>query len=394
MAECYFWGVDKLQYLWAGIEIMFCKMLATREVRNRAGLWFVGLLLLCFGSGCGTGSQIQVSKYDSDKAQQANALVYYLPQTVLDFDFSVACSYYTPGPYAQYCEKFLGIAAVATQPVQHCQLAGVKITTHQEVDTRYPILAHLTHGQQSPLFLQLTANGMLMPANELYPQTANVCQQNTARQPYCYTDLSSDPFIDSEKNVFHSVVQKDTSFVSVPVTREVTIKRSLEEKARQAADQIFALRKRRIELLLGDDMPTTPDGIPTILKEIARLEAEYLMLFVGRTTYDTVHVQRSYTPLQSENTTILCRFSDTQGIVPSNDMTASPILLQLTCDAKETIDLESIPTLHNAYYYRTAFPTDIQLSLDGENIYQGRIAISQYGKLMHAPVQLRLSHAN
>ena len=214
------------------------------------------------------------------------------------------------------------------------------------------------------------------------------------RQPYCYTDLSSDPFIDSEKNVFYSVVQKDTSFVSVPVTREVTIKRSLEEKARQAADQIFTLRKRRIELLLGDDMPTTPDGIPTILKEIARLEAEYLMLFIGRTTYDTVHVQRSYTPLQSENTTILCRFSDTQGIVPSNDMTASPILLQLTCDAKETIDLESIPTLHNAYYYRTAFPTGVQLSLDGENIYQGRIAISQYGKLMHAPVQLRLSHAN
>lgn len=377
-----------------GIEITFRKMLATREVRKRVGLLFVGLLLLCFGNGCGTEAQIQVSRYDSDKAQQANALVYYLPQTVLDVDFSVVCSYYTPGPYAQYCEKFLGITAMATQPAQHCQLVGVKISTHQEADSRYPILAHLTRQQQSPLFLQLIANGLLMPADGLYPQTANLCQLNTERQPYCYTDLSSDPFIDSEKNVFHSVVQKDTSFVSVPVTREVTIKRSLAEKAQQAAEQIFTLRKRRVELLLGDDMPTTPDGIPTVLKEIARLEAEYLTLFIGRTIYDTIHIQRSYTPSQNENTTILCRFSDTQGIVASSDMTASPILLQLTCNTKETIDLESIPTLRNAYYYRTSVPIYVQLSLDGENIYQGRIAISQYGKLMHVPVQLRLHNAN
>lgn len=356
-------------------------------------LFLLGMSTLYLFDGCST-ARMEVLRYDAEKAQNGSAFVYYLPQTVIDFDFAVVYSHYTPGPYAQYCEKFLGISGIATESNQNCQIAGVKATTHQEVDMRYPFLAILRHQAAIPAFLQLAENGLLMPSDAAYPQGGVPQMVSTTQQPYCYTDLSSYPFIDLEKNVFHSVVQKDTSFVSVPVTREVTIKRSLEEKAQQAAEQIFTLRKRRIELLLGDDMPTTADGIPTMLREIARLEAEYLSLFIGRTTHDTVHFRLSHTPTLAENSTILCRFSDAKGIVSSSDMTASPLLIQVMCESKETLELESLRPLQDAYYYRTAVPAQVQLSLDGANIYQGRLAISQYGRLMHVPIQLRVANAN
>ncbi len=376
-------------------EDQYDKMQSKRNVAKRGLYWLTSIATACFLGAC-SSTHFEVSRYDAQKAKQSNTCVYYLPQTVIDFDFAVVRSHYTPGPYAPYSEKFLGITTVSTTPAQHCQITKVRASTHQEEDVRYPFLATLRcQAPSSILFGQLTANGLLLPANATPHVTPYASQQQcSTQQQYCYTDLSSYPFIDSEQSVFQSVVQKDSTFVNVPVTREVTVKRSVEEKARQAADQIFALRKRRIELLLGDDMPTTNDGIPTVLKEIARLEAEYLSLFIGHTAYDTLHVQRSYTPNWTDNSAILCRFSDTQGIVSANDMTASPILLQLTCDVKEMIELESLSTLHNAYYYRTAMPTLVQLSLNSGTIYQGRVAISQYGKLMHAPVQLRLNHNN
>ena len=344
-----------------------------------------------FFDSCST-TCIEVLKFNAEKAQRPNAVVYYLPQTVLDFDFAVARSYYTPGPYASYSEKFLGITKVMTAPMQNCQIVGVRLATHQEVDLQYPFLALLHRRPNTSLFLQLTENGFLLPAEASHQDFAKVQRISTEQPPYTYTDLSSSPFIDSEKNVFHSLVQKDTSFVSVPVMREVSVKRSSEEKARQAADQIFALRKRRMDLLLGDDMPTTSDGIPTVLKEIARLEAEYLSLFIGRTDYDTIHCQLTYIPNQTDNSAILCRFSSTQGIVPASNMAASPLLLQLDCETKEMIKTDLLPVLRNAYYYRTITPAHLQLSLDGKSIYQERVAISQYGKLMHAPIQLRLTN--
>lgn len=364
-----------------------------RKIRRRVSVFqLISLCSLAILSSCGT-SHMEVQSYDAAKANEANASVYYLPQTVLDFELSVLRSYYTPGPYAAYSEKLLGITGIGTVPTQNHQIWEVKADSHQEADRRYPFLVFLKQQKvPTPLFLQLTSRGLLMPAEVSYQQQGKSYKPNALHAQYCYTDLSSQPFVDSEKDVSFSVVQVDSAFVSIPIIREVAVKRSLEEKAQQAAEQIFTLRKRRMEFLLGDDIPSTPDAIPTLLKEITRLESEYLSLFIGRTVYDTIRYQFSYTPTQSENSVVLCRFSEAKGIVAATDMTARPVILQLTCEKKQNLSLESLPVLRDAYYYRTAVPVELQLTIEGTTLYQGRRSISQYGQLMHLPVSLRITN--
>lgn len=353
-------------------------------------IYLFALLQLILAWGCGEKKLVRVAPYSSETAQASHNLVYYLPTTELDICFTVVHERFTPGPYASFCERFLGFTPSQQNTEPLYRITHVSVAPRQEADLTHPFVAQL-YAPNTPLFLQLSERGLLFPSQQNYVAAASTQSVANKPQEHQYTDLSSQPFIDSERSVLQSVKQSDSSFVSVPVTREVSVKRSLEEKARQAAEQIFFLRKRRLDLLAGDDMPTTPNGISVVLNEIARLEIEYLSLFMGKTLYDTLYSHVYFTPSADAASAIVCRFSPNMGIVSSGSMMASPILFRAQLELEKThINWSELPTLQNAYYYRAQRPVSIELVLGADMLYQGRIAFSQYGELLHAPLMLQL----
>ncbi len=119
-------------------------------------------------------------------------------------------------------------------------------------------------------------------------------------------------------------------FTKVPVDRKDFTERSLEDAAREAASTIFSLRKHRLELITGMAGENVfGAGLPAALAEIDRLEEEYLALFMGKQSVQTVVRSYTVTPEAGETNRIVCRFSETEGLLPTDDLSGSPVVLEM-----------------------------------------------------------------
>ena len=148
---------------------------------------------------------------------------------------------------------------------------------------------------------------------------------------------------------------------------------------------IFQWRKRRLDLLSGEEMPTSPDGLAVVLKELNRLEAEYLSLFRGVSQCDTIWTKLAFVPQRGAKTAILCRFAPSRGIVAAHEMTAQPLVLHLESDG-EVAGVTAPPSSKNAYFYRSQRAVNVRLMRDNQMLYEGRVSLSQVGELLLRPI--------
>lgn len=114
---------------------------------------------------------------------------------------------------------------------------------------------------------------------------------------------------------------------------------SPEEQASATADMIFSLRKHRVDLITGESGENVfGAGLSAALDEIARLEKEYLEMFYGSTSVK-VRTERFFVvPSRGENNYILCRYRDGAGIVPLSDLSGEAVMLHIEPSAKTDVE--------------------------------------------------------
>jgi hypothetical protein len=206
-----------------------------------------------------------------------------------------------------------------------------------------------------------------------------------------FVDLSPSPYLATEKTTHYSRVVQDSTFVRVPVHRSVVVERSMEDKAKEAADFIFSLRKRRMELLAGDaDFIAEGQAAEAVLKEISRLEEEYLTLFTGKVFKSSVThwFDFSPSPKGEETSSILFRFSEARGILPSSDLSGSPILISVTeldrwggTPALDQLNTEKDGLRTDVVYYRMPVPLQVT------EFFNQTFTFYQFGPLLRMPKQ-------
>lgn len=342
-------------------------------------LVFVLLLSGCVGRRGRTWPLEQMPTGPSDYT------VYFLPQNVVQLQFTLLRHRHTAGPYAAYQGQLLGVEPAST-PVVRYAIGAVQLRTRVAPDLAHPIAARVP--RNCPLFLRMLKGGYLVPANaDRQPsEAANLPDGERESQPL-FVDLSVQPFIDDQRNIFYSVVEQDSALVRVPVQRTVTVQRTLQEKAKQAADLIFSLRKKRIDLISGEvDLSNSPGTLPVMLAEIARLEEAYLSLFIGRDVTDTLRVDYEVTPQPGQTITIPCRFSPERGVVPASEFGAKPITLSITPGAQSDSAAHHLRPVAGRFYYRVAAPVEYTLSLEGQHLLQGQLYLAQFGRVMTLPL--------
>ena len=357
------------------------RLMDWRKLLGGGGLSLLGVVLSF--TACAPKQALRVSPYETGRPLKADEWVYYLPQTVLDFGFCMEVRRFTPGPYAAYCNTLLGFPAKERAETPTYRIVEVSLGKHQEADLQAPYVVRQT-GIPASNFVEMTRGGWLIPAAQ--PQESALTEQRAVHLPVVeFLDRSAEPFIDSQRSVLHAVQQHDSTFESVPVAREVAVKRTEAEKAQQAANVIFQLRKRRLDLLSGEEMPTSPDGLAVVLKELNRLEAEYLSLFRGVSQCDTIWTKLAFVPQRGAKTAILCRFAPSRGIVAAHEMTAQPLVLHLESDG-EVAGVTAPPSSKNAYFYRSQRAVNVRLMRDNQMLYEGRVSLSQVGELLLRPI--------
>ena len=265
--------------------------------------------------------------------------------TTLAVDLTVEVELFTAGPYARYAESMLGTQARLTDNVSYSLVSAnvglVEDNTHLLADNA-------------------TNYGLNTPQGE--------------------------------------------EFAEFPIDRLSSTKQELKDRAKSAADRIYALRTARIELItaeFGDGVYGA--GLESALREIDRLEKEYTELFLGKRTTST-QSYRYYIPVKpaefekvepatsEEGATtaepvvvepkmlpqshIVARFGERVGVVASDNL-AGDILL-LTINPTKMSYPES--NIKGKVTYRYANNAEVTLSLGHDIISNRTLPVDEFGK--------------
>ena len=211
----------------------------------------------------------------------AQDLYYSLPRTTFTLQVEARQESFFAGPYAAFAKQLLNMDARQKDEVSTV-LTRATLLPATEAD---PSACYSTDQENAGL-LALSAQGLVS-----FPE-----KPDAARQPWRFPGKASASFnggrtTDTTKPtvvVEYREVQTDTGMVKMPVEHTVLVEKTLEDKATDAAGIILNLRKERMNIVTGNtDATFYGNSMEVALKEIARLEKEYMALFEGFTVVQT-----------------------------------------------------------------------------------------------------------
>lgn len=230
---------------------------------------FTILLAAVFVSFACDASAQQVVKQRIGTYKESGNVVVSEATTTLVVDLTVECEEFEAGVYARYAQKYFGKRASLVSRMSYALVGG---------------------------------DVAVLDAPSYYAEPANI--------------------------VTESVV---TAGDKVMVDRLAADELTQEEAAKRAAERIFELRAARQDILLGEyGDGVYGAGLEAALREIERLENEYLKLFYGiRTVTTTTH--RYTMPVSADMpNNVIARFNSEEGLLAKDNVAGDIVMVSVT----------------------------------------------------------------
>jgi hypothetical protein len=232
-------------------------------------------------------------------------LIYSLPKNYIEVSLHVNHFVQIPGPYAKYAEKFLNITEgiILTDAAYYeIQEANFRRLSRPDSLMQY-VISYEGFGTFPAL--QLTPDGLIKACNVsrevVWEQVAEAYQIPLVQEPEApfFTDLGVIPFVEEKSETLYKMVPTDSTPRRVPYDNTKVVPTSEENNAKEAADFIRKLRKRRLKLLIGlkdETFPVEGEAMKVMVAELENLERKYLELFVGKTVQQTLTYKFNFEP--------------------------------------------------------------------------------------------------
>lgn len=230
---------------------------------------FTILLTAVFVSLACDASAQQVVKQRIGTYKESGNVVVSEATTTLVVDLTVECEEFEAGVYARYAQKYFGKRASLVSRMSYSLVGG---------------------------------DVAVLDAPSYYAEPANVVNE--------------------------SVV---TAGDRVMIDRLAADELTQEEAAKQAAERIFELRAARQDIILGEyGDGVYGAGLEAALREIERLESEYLKLFYGiRTVTTTTH--RYIMPVLADMPNqVIARFNSEDGLLAKDNVSGDIVMVSIT----------------------------------------------------------------
>ena len=338
-----------------------------------------------------TTSYSQIFK--SSEAAPQGAVIYSLPQTSVKVTFKVSLSSFTAGPYASYSEKYLGITADRSSK-KSCTIEEIEITPMVEADQNLSVALNLGNSKNaSANFLAFSSQGLIIAPGYFTPETS----QSRFPSPMQPTFNEAVANLGTQTTqLYKNVTNEDGEVEKVAVPQTQTVAKTADKKAEETAQLIFRLREKKIDILTGDtDANYSGQALGSAVRNMDRLEKEYMSLFTGKTTTATQQASFEVVPKakNAKQNYVICRISDSQGLLPADNMSGRPIYLELTVtDGKIATEVtaEEMASSKGKVAYRIPLVVNARI-LDGQTVLgQTRIPVYQFGKVLYFPLDLAL----
>ena len=230
---------------------------------------FTILLTAVFVSLACDASAQQVVKQRIGTYKESGNVVVSEATTTLVVDLTVECEEFEAGVYARYAQKYFGKRASLVSRMSYSLVGG---------------------------------DVAVLDAPSYYAEPANVVNESV-------------------------VTAGDRVMIDRLAAEELT----QEEAAKQAAERIFELRAARQDIILGEyGDGVYGAGLEAALREIERLESEYLKLFYGiRTVTTTTH--RYIMPVLADMPNqVIARFNSEDGLLAKDNVSGDIVMVSIT----------------------------------------------------------------
>ena len=311
-------------------------------------------------------------------------ITYALPRTGVRLQVKILKETFEPGPYASYAEQLLGIVGAKTRSSVKWSIENVLIETFSEPD---PDQVYKAMGNAAFL-LSLTNSGILAGIN-----THNAVSGETAviTNNLIFNQMGEDVFQFSNFNDTPMYMQGDSTNNYRPV------RVSTEQKAAEAATRILDSRLARYETVAGllDEFHPDGEAYRESLNELEKIEAGYLSLFTGRTTFKEENFSFDYIPgASSERGDVIFRISDENGVVPASDLSGKPVMLKIDTDKNLSGKYADMANSDNpsagtsGVYYRMPGMVTVNVIYELKTLATARATMAQFGEVAPVPEEL------
>jgi hypothetical protein len=352
----------------------------------------LGMILMM--SSCILPSKFMVTRVGEEPQTYKQRYIYSLPRTVVWVKIDYEKENYVPGPYRMFSQKYLGISDIIDKSETRWKIVDTELSSYNEPDPGHYYSLNMIRGSvQSVPFLQFSQEGLILNPDKDIKLGSSVPLDENIKSPY-FTDLSEEEyFVESPDTLFKTIIQ-DTTFITVPILRKQRDAKTLEQKAEEAANFIIQIRKRRFKLEAGD-YDVFPEGraLETAVRELNKLEKEYISLFVGRIY--TQKYSRSYfiTPSGTPENITFLKFSGDKGILPADSNEGESVTVEFDPLGNTELLKENLPQApeedhFNVLYYRLPEVTSVRLVKKEKLLYESRLTVYQSGSLVSIPLWL------
>lgn len=180
-------------------------------------------------------------------------------------------------------------------------------------------------------------------------------------------------------------------FARVAVDRMGIQDLSVEEAARNAANTIYSIRRHRLELITSEAGENVfGAGLAAALAELDRQEQAYTELFLGKQTLTTRTHRIRVRPVADKTQYMLCRFSETAGVVAENDLTGEIVLLQLEKKGDCPVGIApASPKESRTATFRVAADVECTLYFGAAELARTTLPIFAFGRNVEFPLPAR-----
>ena len=325
-----------------------------------------------------------ISPYSASQPAGLSALVYGLPQTRLFFEVELVKTIFRKGPYAEYANRTLGLQNVPLRDSESWQIKTIRISDKQEVDNKQLYTVSFTdYPQNLDKMLRFAKAGLLLDLTVGHVVSNSLNQGNDDFQ---FVNMAlSNPTIEKVDTLYRPV-ETDTAFIHIPVLQRRTMSKTTEELAREAAEQIFEIRKIRMEILRGDiDHPSDGAAFRMILQTLDTQEKHLLSLFIGAKIESRQALTYSVLPEKPATNTELFYFSEKTGIANRNTAGAKAVWYEIG-SATVPASVTSNRQANNIIYYRIPQVVEISAGIDKNTLFSEQVAVYQFGNMVSFPL--------
>ena len=317
------------------------------------------------------------------KQTEVDGVFYYLPRNIVRVDFVVEKNQSYKGKYSSFAKEMLNTDTYIKENKTTYSITKVNVSTLTEADPN--MVFHIATDDKAKE----------LPKYELAFNNEGIIKS------FGYQSIENDTSNTNQDMETVLDYNQPTEFRYIPIEEddtddeEVKTKLTDKEVALTIVEEIKKVRVAYFDLITGYQEDNYGKTINYMLDELKNLENEYLSMFVGKTTTETLTKTFYVIPEEGKTSIVLSKFSDTEGF---NAKTGESVKINFTDNSSTsainelTIDEIENTTYNNKLFYRNPANVTMQVLCGDDVVLENRLKISQLGNVILVPInKMRLT---